>query len=384
MSEATARPKTVRIRRIVKPTAPPSSTAPLTEMTDEERLAKVKDFYKAYSKNPIENHYNSEGNLFLKGTKTAPDSILLLRGFRPITKEEIEKLEEERLEACRQTENEYEEAVAELREAFASFKAGSGSIEACLSQNKKVQDIEKRLAKTAYPERFLRMEGRPEIRRVIFKDVYETRKMPYDIRSVQRSEISFAKMAGVYLAPGERVAASSRMEGGGAQPSTLHLSADDYKTRYFHPSFPKEFILNNILFASPHQAFEYMRLKHLGNEELAQKLLTTRSSYTISNISKQDMRPITNPQEVWTQILTKFYASSPELLEKLKETGDSNFVFENQAYVNALESVRNRLLESDEPVFASNDETIRQSVISLEEQQKAKKGAIIHNFHRKF
>jgi hypothetical protein len=384
----TAAPKTVRIRRVTaKPLPPP--TAPLTEMTDAQRAEKLKQFYKAFAKNPKDNYYNSEGNLFLKGVKGAPDSTIVLRGFRPLTEEELGQLEEERLRACQQTEDEYEKARAELREAFAEYRSGTGSIDNYLSKNKRVQEMDTLLRVAAYPERYLRSEGRPEIRRVLFYDMYEVRKMPYDIKSIQRSEIPFSKLAGVYLAPGERVPdIVAPMEGGGQE--TLILSAEQGSpTRFFHPSHVKEFVLNNILFASPHQAFEYMRLTSLGNNELAQKLLGTRSSYTISALSKQDPRAISNPQEVWQQILTKFYASSPELLEQLKQTAGASIVLDSQkepfwvTYTNALESVRNRLMESEEPILAAKDEAVNQSVISTAEQGKAREGAIIHQYkHR--
>lgn len=385
-------PKIVR-RRVVRPagaaSAVPPPTAPLAEMTEAQRVEKLKQFYKAFAKNPKDNYYNAEGNLFLKGTKGAPDSTIVLRGFRPLTEEELGQLEEERLQACQQTEEEYEKARTELREAFNEYRTGTGSIDNYLSKNKRVQEMDSLLRVAAYPERYLRSEGRPEIRRVLFQDTYEVRKMPYDIKSVQRSEIPFSKLAGVYLAPGERAAATlAPMDGGGQE--TLTLSAEQGSpTRFFHPTHIKEFVLNNIKFASPHQAFEYMRLSSLGNTELAQKLLGTRSSYTISSISKQDPRPVSNPQEVWQQILTKFYASSPELLEQLKETAGASFVLDSQkepfwvTYTNALESVRNRLLESEEPILAAKDEAVNQSVISTAEQAKAREGAIIHTFKRR-
>jgi hypothetical protein len=101
----------------------------------------------------------------------------------------------------------------------------------------------------------------------------------------------------------------------------------------------------------------------------------------------QDPRPPKNPEILWTEILEALYTQNKQMADKLKETGSARFhmmdkQFGNPLYANALVTVRTTLKEHDGDA-PSGGGVVNQSVISEEQQEKAKVGAIINTFRRR-
>ena len=83
-----------------------------------------------------------------------------------------------------------------------------------------------------------------------------------------------------------------------------------------------------------------------------------------------------------------FYTTHKDLATKLKDTGSAKFHvmdadFGGQIYADALEQVRTRLREKENDDSVAEVGIAKESVITEEQQTKAKTGAIIHNMRRR-
>jgi hypothetical protein len=161
---------------------------------------------------------------------------------------------------------------------------------------------------------------------------------------------------------------------------------EDPNSGHFHPAFEREFVFNETKYASPYQAFETERFKEFDDDSMVKRLLGTRSAKTIRNLVSGDKRMPSFPVKLWEDILEALYTQFKEAAEKLKETGDARFhimdkLIGSPEYTNALANVRTKLKERDSDSAPLAD-TVKLSVISEEEQKKAKVGGIINNFRR--
>jgi hypothetical protein len=175
------------------------------------------------------------------------------------------------------------------------------------------------------------------------------------------------------------------MEGGNTVVLFL-TNTEDQQTGLFHPATEKEFVYNETKYASPYQAYEVERFKEVEDDIMVKKLLGTRSAKTIRNLVSQEKTQPPNPTQRWEEILEAFYTQSPDLAKKLKETGSARFHMMDKLigmpeYAVALANVRTKLKERENDAPANVD-AVKQSVITKDEQSKAKVGAIINNFRR--
>jgi predicted NAD-dependent protein-ADP-ribosyltransferase YbiA (DUF1768 family) len=172
--------------------------------------------------------------------------------------------------------------------------------------------------------------------------------------------------------------------------------------------WPVEFVMNDTRYFTALQAYEAERAKELGMEELRKEILNTRSPRTIRlKVRKVTAHPV-DAKGLWLKIFTEIYQQTETLKERLLETGTDALVYadnrlgpsgigltekdsgvldptkwkgENAVGV-ALETIRTQMREGtikEAPVNAKPKE----SVITEEQQAKAKMGAII-NAKRKF
>lgn len=155
------------------------------------------------------------------------------------------------------------------------------------------------------------------------------------------------------------------------------------------------------------QAYEAERAKELGMDELRNSILKTRSARTIRLMTRKVTAHPADAKGLWLKIFTEVYQQAETLKGKLLATGTDALVFadlregpsgiglaekdsgvldptkwkgENAVGV-AQETVRARMREgalADKPAAEA-----KESVITEEEQNKAKVGAIVNNFRNR-
>jgi hypothetical protein len=368
---------------------PPRKTKKtVTDFSKADEFEKVKAFYRLRAKNSRFYGYTAEGNLEIKPENPAgfPATVLTMRAFSALKPEELEEIESKQRELQASVETEYVAKMKELREAYDAFSGDRKSTEFAnqiVRLNEELRGISVRRNKILYPERWIDSVDNPEIRSILLNMTHEQRKLGYDAFLFKRYALSRQDAEGHYRAHGEAGGAAV----GGGTTVLFITAADDPKTGHFHPIYETEFVYNETKYASPYQAFETERFKELEDEQMVKKLLGTRSARTIQQLVSQDPRPPKNSEVLWTDILEELYAQNKSMADKLKQTGSARFhmmdkQFGNPLYANALVTVRTKLKERDDDAPSGGD-IVKQSVITEEEQQKAKVGAIINNFRRR-
>jgi hypothetical protein len=119
---------------------------------------------------------------------------------------------------------------------------------------------------------------------------------------------------------------------------------------------------------------------------MVNKLLGTRSEKTIRNLVANEPDQPQNPLKLWEEILESYYTQFKDAAEALKATGSARFHIRDKQvappeYANALANVRTKLKERENDA-PSDIGPVSRSVITKEEQEKAKVGAIVNNFRR--
>jgi predicted NAD-dependent protein-ADP-ribosyltransferase YbiA (DUF1768 family) len=160
--------------------------------------------------------------------------------------------------------------------------------------------------------------------------------------------------------------------------------------------------MDSVRYSSAYQAFEYQRASEAGLEDLKKRILGTRSARTIQFYTKKMDKQPKDVKGLWLRIFTAVYQQHPELKQKLMETGTDALVFADvrpgpsgtgvgertkecldpskwtgeNAVGLSLETLRYQFREGSAAEVAE-DTAPTTSVITEEEQEKAKTGAII-------
>lgn len=354
-----------------------------------DSLEKIKAFYRLRAKTPSFYQYTAEGNLEIKPNNPAgfPPGVITLRAFSALTPEEFQEIDVRQKERQAEVETHYVAKMKELREAHDAFQYNRRNIDLAnqvIRLNEELRELSVLRNTVLYPERWIHTVENPAIRSILLEMTHEERKLGYDAYLFKRYDLSRQDSEGHYRAHGE---AGAAMQGGGGTMVLFLTAADDPSTGMFHPVYETEFVYNETKYASPYQAFETERFKGLEDEGMVKKLLGTRSAKTIKQLVSQDPRPVKHPETLWGEILEALYTQNKTLAEKLKETGSARFhmmdkVFGSPIYANALVEIRTKLKERDEEA-PSGGGLVTQSVITEDEQDKAKVGAIINTFRRR-
>jgi hypothetical protein len=366
-----------------KPRKLPKNVATFQEVNDKE---KVKIFYRYRQKYPKFFAYTAEGNLEIKAENPValPATVIPMRAFSTLEPEELKEIEDFRDEMELADNERYVVLLNELRKANEEYNPEVlDSMVKIVRLNKQLQEILVTKTNVLYPERWTKQIENPTISDILLNQPHEERKMGFDVYIFKRNVLSRNDAEGHYRAHG--VFRPGGMEGGNTVVLFI-TNPEDQKTGLYHPATEKEFVYNETKYASPYQAYEVERFKLLEDEGMVKKLLGTRSAKTIRSLVSQEKEQPQNPVKLWEEILEALYTQAPELAKKLKETGSARFHMMDKLigmpeYAVALANVRTKLKEAEDDAPANID-SIKQSVISEEEQKKAKVGAIINNFRR--
>lgn len=354
------------------------------QLAEADDVEKMRLFYRYRAKNTTFFVYTPEGNLEIKEGNAAqiPATVIPLRAFSELRPEELEEIETRQKEQQVGVEESYVTKMRELREAYDSYDPmDPESAKTIVKLNSQLREISIVRNKILFPERWTREIESIDTRDILLNMPHEERKLGYPVYVFKRYGLSKQDAEGHYRQHGEAVAEG--MEGGGTVVLFL-TNPEDQKTGHFHPAFEREFVYNETRYASPYQAFETERFKEFEDDAMVKKLLGTRSAKTIRSLVSGEQRQPSFPVKLWEDILEAMYTQFKDAAEKLKETGSARFhmmdkLIGSPEYANALANVRTKLKERENDAPPTAD-VVKQSVITEDEQKKAKVGAIINNF----
>ena len=363
---------------------------------------------KGRPKKNIQYNYSYEGDLETYDVKKGEviDTISL-QYYRGITKEEFETLEEDRKNAIIFIEEKIDTQKTLLREAYETYKTTHDAM-SVVEYNNEITSLEKQKMLLRSPVKdLISFKDSVEKRRVYFDMPFEKRVVE-DLSYMFYRDFSLWKMYGKYTNSKDVHEATKRTSLVKGQVylkngKIARIFNDAEEENGFLSVFNvKDFVYEDTQFSSPYQAFEVSRLQELGFEEPAAKLLETRAIKFIKIKAKQYTTPMKNTKAVWKDILRNFYQQQKEYLDLLVKTDDDILIFGNTIpYLGGigiagqeeivsgawktpnivgevLMELRSELKEAPE----TKAESFSKSVITEEEQAKAKNGAIIGTLKR--
>jgi len=391
-----------------------------------EQVKRIENFYKKREKDQYFYRPTKTGDLAVYSERGELSESIHLLTHVPHSPEMREKMDQARLDAIGFAETKYEEALQQLRTVTANYKQ-TGSTDGMLSAQKAVTEADQILSQVRYRTRNIQVLDNPETRDIFFDQAKEQRKLISGIDPFKKKlfrlvtlEHPFYSFYGKYVESAPDVETGididsqenkaipaegetrRRLKDGRMARIFFDVESNTDSNTFLSPCWPVEFTLDEVRYFTALQAFEAERARTAGQEALRASILRTRSTRTIRFLTKKfDTQP-KDVKGLWLRILTAVYQQHPELLQKLMATGTDALVFadvrqgpsgtgvgeqsrevldparwtgENAMGI-ALETLRYQLREGNAKESART-ESVKEAVITEEEQNKAKLGAII-------
>lgn len=403
---------------VAAPVAPPVLEAP-KEPYDKKVYDSIFNFFNGRSENQANFTFTEDGNLEIKD----PEGNIQLKRFLPLEPSDRAALEEYRLETLADLQQKYESEMVSLREAWASYRT-TGAMRAVVAANQRVAEMDARISAVRSAVRNIIPIENPTTREILLSQPYEDRKLlgfkdPFE-KSVMRMAFYDFKPEydqGKYVVDAEvdtAVAAAEEAEGDVSELAYRQILKDGRKARVFFdtdsdvngflsPMWPVEFTMGDTRYFTALQAYEAEKARELGMTDLRTNILKTRSARTIRLMTRAVKGEPVDAKGLWLKIFTEIYGQTETLKERLMETGTDALVYADlrlgpsgiglaekdsrvldpskwkgeNAVGLALETVRTQMREGSIQDIAANSKP-KESVITEEEQSKAKVGAIIN------
>jgi predicted NAD-dependent protein-ADP-ribosyltransferase YbiA (DUF1768 family) len=373
----------VVFKQKIKTKGQPKTQAPATKIGKSKKkkvATPLQEFYFQYGINPAF-QYTPEGNL------RADTTVIPILPFSPLSASERLEFETQQAKAIQTEEISYDLALAELRRVYAEYKTAQTPEEKAIkakevyAANKEVKAAVAARTLVAFPERWIDIQRNPEIRLIDMSQPKEDRTIGFDVYLYKRHSSPLSQTWGMY-----RAQPVADQEGGTMEETILIFTDPDHsETGLFHPIREVEFTVHGTVYASPYQAYEGERFRELQNETLRKQILGTRSARSIRSLVNKEYTQPNDPLGLWIEILEALFTQKKEMADALIHTGSAKFVSKDPTFVStdflsALESVRTKLQEGR---VEKAPEVATESVITKEEQDNAKKAAIIHTFRKR-
>lgn len=389
-----------------------------------ERAARIQYFYKKRERLPDRFKYDTAGNLAMYSKSGTLEETIPLKSYVAYDTSMRETRDQNRLDAIGQAESLYEDAFVALQKAREEYKV-SGAKQPVLAAQIAVAQADAVLTKIRYGTRSIQMIPNPETRSIMFDQPYEVRKLfpqepdPFkkEVARLIVLEQPYKSLYGFYTdskeGPSTDIDKSLNKVPKASELSTrqrlkdgrwarIFFESDEGANGFLSPFWPVEYTMGDTQYFTALQAFEVQRAREVGQTALVSALLKTRSPRTMRFLTKKlDTQP-KSPKDLWLRIFTSIFQQTPELKERLLQTGTDALVFADirkgpsgvglgeldagildpakwtgeNALGAALETLRYQFREGSAEEAAVNTNAANK-VISEEEQQEAKVGAII-------
>jgi predicted NAD-dependent protein-ADP-ribosyltransferase YbiA (DUF1768 family) len=401
-------------------------TPPEIPYTKEEQ-ADIEDFFTGMT-GRYRNRYKlgPSGQLQVFSKENTLLKTIQLKHYRPITTEERADMEETRKEQLAALDTLFEEKKQALREALVNYQA-TGAIEPVLVANEEVANVELKRVMVRTPVRNVTRMPMPVTKEVLFDEPYEERKL-FGVHNLFRlsqgvdlleegifrlerkpfpSSLFYGRYENVATQVDPRATQVVEESGQGrvrlatGTIARIFDEADDEHNGFLSPAWPVDFVFKETRYSSAFQAYEAERMRENNEDRVRTALLKTRSVRTIRTLTRKVSQTAKNPRKLWTDILTALYAQHADLAKKLETTGTDALVYadpvggvglarddkkildpkqwsQENIVGNILEVVRARLREQAPGSSVAPAGGAKESVITEDEQKKAKVAAIIN------
>jgi predicted NAD-dependent protein-ADP-ribosyltransferase YbiA (DUF1768 family) len=397
----------------VQPAAEPVKLEAPADPYDKETTQAINMFFKKKSKkgNQSKFTFTSDGNLETKD----PAGTIQLKSFVPLEQSDRAALDEYRLNSLAELQELYEKELIGLRETWEKYRE-HGTVRPVLIANQRVAELDARMCAMRSAVRDIMTIKKPVTNTILLNKRHDVSQLfplgdPFNQTLMRLAFYDFKPEheLGKYVAqpttpqeegtePSEMLYQQSLKDGRRAR---IFFETDSDVNGFLSPYWPVEFVLDETKYSSALQAYEAERAKELKMDELRKQILGTRSPRTIRLLTKKVVDHPRDSKGLWLKIFTQIYQDE-HLRERLLSTGTDALVYADlragpsgialaekdsgvldptkwkgeNAVGLALETVRTTIREG--ALKEAPDSKAKESVITEEEQEKAKLGAIIN------
>jgi len=303
---------------------------------DNTRQEKLKNFFKKLVKKPSKKYvekefygYDDTGNLVVTDKDNNIISTIELEYYRGYSKDEFEEMEKERRDKIIELENK----IDEQRESLNSVE----SIEDEFNIHTEITNLEKQRSFIISPYRSIKSVKGLEVRDVQMEDQAEEKRKQKLVYQAVFRDFPLANLYGKYTRSKEVINAIEqkgiRLNSGEVFLTNGRVARffneNEANNEFLSIYLVRDFVYNETKFSSPYQAFETTRLMELGKEDLAKKVLNTRSIKTIRYYIREVLDVLPDTKALWTEILSEYYKQHSDLIKNLVDTKDGILVFAN-------------------------------------------------------
>jgi predicted NAD-dependent protein-ADP-ribosyltransferase YbiA (DUF1768 family) len=380
---------------------------------DKETTQAINMFFKKKGKkgNQSKFTFTSDGNLETKD----PAGTIQLKSFVPLEQSDRAALDEYRLNSLAELQELYEKELIGLRETWEKYRE-HGTVRPVLIANQRVAELDARMCAMRSAVRDIMAIKKPVTNTILLNKRHDVSQLfplgdPFKQTLMRLAFYDFKPEHEL----GKYVAQATTPQEEGAEPSEMlyqqslkdgrrariFFETDSDVNGFLSPYWPVEFVLEETKYSSALQAYEAERAKELKMDELRKQILGTRSPRTIRLLTKKVLEHPRDSKGLWLKIFTQIYQDE-HLRERLLSTGTDALVYADlragpsgialaekdsgvldptkwkgeNAVGLALETVRTTIREG--ALKEAPDSKAKESVITEEEQEKAKLGAIIN------
>ena len=380
---------------------------------DSKKQEALKNFFKKLLKKPSKKYaqtefygYDEDGNLIVSDKDKNVISTIELEYYRGYSKDEFDELEKERRDKIIELENKIDEQRANLSKAE--------NIEDEFNTHTEITNLEKQRSFIISPYTSIKSVKGLEVRDVQIEDKEKDKKKQKLVYQAVYRDFSLANLYGKYTHSKEVIDAIEqkgiRLNSGEVFLTNGRVARffneNEANNEFLSIFLVRDFVYNDTKFSSPYQAFEVTRLMELGKEDLAKKVLNTRSIKTIRYYLREVLDVLPDTKDLWSEILSEYYKQHSDLIKNLIDTKDGILVFANaNPYLGGigltsddpkrldtknwkhnivgevLMSLRSEFLQ--EMKTEKKEKKFTQSTITEEEVEKKKKAAIISSMKKR-
>ena len=287
-----------------------------------------KSFFKARRSDVNKFDFTPDGDLQVPEINGVPPKVIKIPFYTPITEEQKSEIEEKRQVEIEAIEEQYNEALKDLRQAIQTWReTGMGTT--VIQIQRELASLEAKRTLLRSPERWLKIFTNPSVNTLLFDMKFEDRKMGYDVAALRTRAIPLQSLFTASDVPPVVVKEEDDDQTPVKKEIQYNVFYDlnDPTYGFLAPDTVTQFVYNGTKFASPLQAYEAERMTELKRVDKRKIILLQKTGKAIRSTAASVVGSVENPVELWTKILKTLIAQHPGIGEKLRETGTDVLVF---------------------------------------------------------
>jgi ribA/ribD-fused uncharacterized protein len=294
----------------------------------------LKKFYKARVKKPDLFTYDDDGNLVELNKDGSVVKTIPLPDYRPPTYEEIDEMEQKRLEAIAIANKEFEDSRRELHTALLNPETPDSEI---LRINRKVKEADIKLQAIRFPLQYVEnvdlAGGGVKINQIEFDKPYEKRKFAHDFYFLKerpfKLQEQYVRIGRAPIKPMRSVAEiNAAAELANAPVVILFQDPETNDYGFLSLKWTVELEFNGTMYNSAHQAIAAELAKAFNDQDNLQKIMIAEApeevSYKLDDVPGDAESNETKWNDVTKQLLYDVniakFNQYPELTARLLET----------------------------------------------------------------